>query len=332
MPLAPEAMDVLIPVRGAVPWLSLCLSSIASQTLQPASVTVVDDGIEAPDIVSNLGARFFAGRFQLLKNPGRGISAALNAAIEQSEAHWIARMDADDIAHPDRLKKQLDFLTAHSDSVLGCGTQVRFINAKGKVLGYSHLPTSWHEVFEQIHSRTSFVHSSLVVRRDDLLATPYRSSMDGAEDVDLILRLSEKGRILNLNEILLDYRIHLTQESFHMRARHTAVQELAFRLAACRQRGGQDPLETNPELAQRFVEWRLSTPGYVRARTSLTALRYMGTYLLGLDLESFARCAWVGLQSFPITPSSLRIAWRVFQKAGAALSDSPTPFESLNVS
>ena len=127
--------------------------------------------------------------------------------------------------------------------------------------------------------------------------------MDGAEDVDLVLRLSEKGKILNLNQVLLDYRIHTTQESFRMRARHTAVQELAFRLALSRRKKHHDPLEIDPELAEKFIQWRLSTPGYVRSRTFLTALRYMGTYLRGLDLKGFAHCFLVALGSLPVLPA-----------------------------
>lgn len=325
------AIEVVIPVRGAVPWLSLSLSSVAAQTLSPTCITVIDDGLDLPEEVNDLGVRLFAERFKFLRNPGRGISAAINTAIAQSKAQWIARMDADDVAYPDRLKKQLEFLTGSSDSVLGCGTQVRFINPKGKGLAYSRLPTSWHDIVEQIHSRTSFVHSTLVIRRNALLATPYRSMMDGAEDVDLILRLSETGRILNLGKAFLDYRLHTTQESYRARARHTAVQELAFRLALCRCQKGMDPIESNPDLAEKFIQWRLSTPGYVGARTFLTALRYMKTHLCGFDVKGFARCATVGLRSLPMNSSSLRIAWRVFRRAGAALLDQPTPFALLNM-
>jgi hypothetical protein len=154
--------------------------------------------------------------------------------------------------------------------------------------------------------------------------------MDGAEDVDLVLRLSERGTILNFNETLMDYRVHLTQASFHSRARQTAIQELAFRLAACREKTGQDPLDRSPDLAEKFIQWRMSTAGYVRARTSLTALRYMGMLLSGGDLLGFAQCAWLSLKSLPVTPSSVRIAWSVYQKAGAALLNTQTPFEALN--
>ena len=125
--------------------------------------------------------------------------------------------------------------------------------------------------------------------------------------MDLVLRLSEKGKILNLNQVLLDYRIHTTQESFWMRARHTAVQELALRMALARQKKHHDPLEIDPQLAEKFIQWRLSTPGYVRTRTFLTALRYMRMYLSALDLKGFAHCFFVALGSLPVLPQSIFI-------------------------
>lgn len=323
--------DVIMPVRSDVPWLQASLSSIASQSLQPSGVTVVDDGLRNPGVVADLGKRLFGNRFCFLSNSGRGISAALNTGIRHSSALWIARMDADDIAHPTRLEKQLEFLHGAPDEVLGCGTQCRFISRDGITIGRSKLPTSWETTAARILSRTCFVHPTLVLRREVLLRAPYRSSMDGAEDVDLILRLSETGRVLNLNEVLLDYRLHPAQESFRSRARHTAVQELAIRAAFSRLHGKEDPLETNPGLAERFIDWRLSTPGYVRSRTFLTALRYMNLHLSHFDFKGFARCASVSIESLPLTPSALTIAWRVGKKAGAALLDQDTPFAALNI-
>jgi glycosyltransferase involved in cell wall biosynthesis len=326
-----SSVDVILPARGPAPWLPQSLASIAAQSLKPAAVTLVDDGLEKPEEHQKHGAKLFGDRFRLLKNQGRGISAALNTGIQNSSARWIARMDADDVAHPDRFEKQVDFLATPPDEVLGCGTQVRFINAAGKFLAYSRLPASWEEIARKKNSQTCFVHSSLMLRREALPAAPYRSSMDGAEDVDLVLRLSEKGRLINLRDALLDYRIHFSQESFRMRARHTAVQELAFRLAARRRKTLPDPLEQNPDLAKKFIDWRLQTPGYIRARTVLTAMRYAGMHLSGRDFPGFLGCVGLGLKSFPLTASSLRVAWRVYRKAGAALLDSDTPFEALNV-
>lgn len=326
-----DSLDVIIPVRGHVPWLQLSLESIASQSFQPKTIMVVDDGLEHEASIVELGRHLFGVRFRLLKNTGRGISAALNTGIQQSVAYWIARMDADDVAYPDRLEQQILFLGDSADDVLGCGTQVRFINSKGRPLQQSALPISWDDISKQILLKSCFVHSSLVIRRDALPITPYRSTLDGAEDLDLILRLSEKGKILNTRQVLLDYRMHSSQESFHLRARQTAIQELVFRLAARRRKTNLDPLDNDPSLAENFIQWRLATSGYMRCRTCLTALRYMKTYLSGGDFSGFLQSAFVCLKSLPDSPAALMVAWRVFQKAGAALVDGITPFEALNL-
>ena len=325
-----NSIEVIIPARSSTPWLSSSLKSIQNQSLCPVSITVVDDGLDDAAFAKHFGKTTFGEGFRLVKNAGRGISAALNTAIQQSSAEWIARMDTDDVAHPQRLRKQLDFLKAQPDSTIGCGTQVRFINGNGAVLGRSQLPTAWPDIARQIHYTTTFVHPSLMVRRDVLLSTPYRSPMDGAEDVDLILRLAEKGKILNLDEVLLDYRVYQTQESFRARARHTAVQELAFRLSRARQKTGVDPLVGAPEIAEQFLSWRLSDPIYVQTRCFLTAARYMATYLRGNDVKGFMKLALTSLKWLPKSSSSIRLAWRVARHAGAALLDEPTPFDELN--
>jgi len=306
------------------------MQSIADQSLAPTCITLVDDGVDDARSVEKLGKDLFGERFQLLENDGHGISAALNTAIRHSSAEWIARMDADDVAHPQRLQRQLEFLKAQADGTIGCGTQVRFINADGVVLDRSRLPTAWQDIVKQIYCTTSFIHPTLVIRRDALLATPYRSQMDGAEDVDLILRLAEKNKLLNLSEALLDYRLDSTQESFRTRARQTALQELAFRLARARRKTGTDPLAVKPELAENFLRWRLSDPGYVETRYFLTGLRYMETYLRGKDLKRFTQVAVMSLKWLPTRLSSIRLGWRVARRAGAALLNQTTPFNELN--
>jgi len=306
------------------------MQSIADQSLAPRCITLINDGVDDARSVEKLGKDLFGERFQLLENDGHGISAALNTAIRQSSAEWIARMDADDVAHPQRLQRQLEFLKAQADGTIGCGTQVRFINADGVVLDRSRLPTAWQDIVKQIYCTTSFIHPTLVIRRDALLATPYRSQMDGAEDVDLILRLAEKGKLLNLGEALLDYRLDSTQESFRTRARQTALQELAFRLARGRRKTGTDPLAVKPELAENFLRWRLSDAGYVETRYFLTALRYMKTYLRGKDLKGFTQVAVISLKWLPTRLSSIRLGWRVARRAGAALLNQTTPFNELN--
>ena len=327
-----NSVDVIIPARGSTPWLELSLTSIALQSFQASDIILIDDGLAHVNSTKELGQKLFGHRFRLLKNEGQGISAALNTGIQQSGAHWIARMDADDIAHPNRSQDATGFL---------CRINLPGLSVVGPRSGLStRKEWSWgiliyrppgRKFASASPERTCFVHSSLLMKREDLLATPYRPSMDGAEDVDLILRLAERGKITNLDTRLLDYRLHPTQESFCARARHTAVQELAFRLALTRRRTNSDPLERTPGLARRFINWRLSDSEYIRSRTFLTALRYAKIYLGGLDLSGFGQTALVGLKSLPTSWSSLCLAWLIFRKAGAALLQQSTPFTELNI-
>ena len=92
-----------------------------------------------------------------------------------------------------------------------------------------------------------------------------------------------------------------------------------------------DPLDDDPTLAEQFIQWRLASAGYIRSRTFLTALRYVKTYLSGGDLSGATRAAYVCLKSLPVSIAAFTIAFRVSQKAGAALVDSITPFEVLNL-
>jgi glycosyltransferase involved in cell wall biosynthesis len=324
----PLSVEVILPARGATPWLASSLLSLATQTTPPSVITVVDDGLLDASFVGRLGTELIGNSFRLIKSSGRGISAALNTGIQQSSAQWIMRMDADDISHRHRLEKQLAFLQNAPPKVLGCGTQVRFINRNGVVIGRSHLPMTWDKMTNRILSQTCFVHPTLLLRRAILLRTPYRPSLDGAEDLDLILRLSEAGEILNLKEPLLDYRIYLNQESFATRARQTALQELAFRLALSRR--NLDPLDNDPSLSENFVQWRLSDRAYVRTRLCMTALRYIKTYLMGLTLDGVKEAALIALRNFPMDAASLHIAWLVARNSGAAMLTQLTPFPELN--
>src|SRR5438034_9014854 len=111
-------VELIIRVRATVPWLRHALESIAAQYLQPHSITVIDDAVEAPEVIHTLGTRLSSERFRLIKSSGHGISAALNTAMEASDAYLIARMDADDSADPARLSNQLDLLLAHSGPVI----------------------------------------------------------------------------------------------------------------------------------------------------------------------------------------------------------------------
>ena len=317
--LKTPVVDVLLPAIGELPWVEATLCSLSRQT-QPADiVTLIDDGVEDRKRLTRLGNRYLGPRFRVIENRGKGISSALNTGVTQSDSLWIARMDCDDVAHPERLAKQLSWLTPRADDVVACGTQVWLTDGEGRRLQRSQYPESHEAIQAQRLERSCFAHPTLLVRRDALLQVPYRSALDGAEDVDLMLRLGERWRVGNLPQTLLDYRLHVGQVAQGYRARQTALQELAFRLSEMRTAVGADVLDGSPELAEAFVNWRLTDPGYADARQALTGLRYLLSHLRGRSLRAAAGCLRQTLAARPWQRDTRRWLQRLVASAPGQL-------------
>lgn len=327
----PQSLDVIIPVRGRPVWIQDCIASLAAQARPADCVTVIDDGMDDAAGVTALGVSSLGSRFRVIANSGSGISDAINEGVRRSTCFWIARMDADDISFPARFERQLGFLKVAPADAAGCGTQAAFINEQGRVLGHTRHPTHWKTLAGCLDRRNCFVHPTLILRRSCLLNTPYRRVFDGAEDIDLLLRLSERNRLVNLPDVLLGYRIHADQVSFADRPRQTALQELAIRVHRIRGNGGEDPIHARPGLVHEFVAWRMNSPEYVNTRGLLTGLRHASMYVRGAD---FAHALSILLRTFRCTDVSRispKIIARVIMHAGAALVYEPTPFPLLNV-
>lgn len=330
MSAAANALEVLLPVRGLAPWLEDSLCSIAAQTRRPDRLTIIDDGIERPDLVAAMGERLLGNRFRMIRSAEPGISAALNTGVRQSLCTWIARMDADDLALPERLQRQLECLAAGPPLLAVCGTQVEYISARGRHMGSSHNPCHHDRILEQLSYRTCFVHPTLVFSRAALLEIPYRSAFDGAEDTDLLLRLSRSCRFVNLDERLLKYRVHGAQASFTARPRQTALQELAMRCHRARQAGQPDPVDEQPALAEQFVAWRLSDRAYTTTRMLLTALRHLRMYLRAREWRDARTAAAACAHNLHPCMRSAGIFWRIARHGPASMLNDVTPFTALN--
>lgn len=118
---AHRMISVLLPVRNGSRTLNAALESMSAQTLTPTECVVVDDGStdSTPAVLEQWKARWSALR--TLRTPGVGIGAALNLALEQARSPWLARMDADDRSHAERLERQL--AAANDDptlALIGC--------------------------------------------------------------------------------------------------------------------------------------------------------------------------------------------------------------------
>lgn len=325
------SVDVVMPLHGELSWIGECLESLASQTVAPGRIIVVDDGIENRASLLTLGQRLFSNRFVLVPNHGRGVAMAINTGVQESNAAWILRMDGDDVCHIERLQSQISFLRSGWPRFIGCGTQARVIDRRGSVLGFQHFPHDADIIAREIYKRNVFLGPTMMVRRDFLVACPFRPELNSCEDYDSALRLRQHGGLTNLPRALLDYRIHPHQQSFERRIRQTAIAEITLRAALRRIRGLTDPIDQNTALIEAFISWRLSAPGYAKLRMTLTALRYASLHFRGKDFVHASRYLLVAARAAASAMPAYHRAWSIVRHGYAGLAREPSPFSELNI-
>ena len=173
-----------------------------------------------------------------ISRPNTGYVIALNEMLARSRGEFIARMDADDIAMPNRFERQMSYLADHPACVM-IGSRVLIIDPDGSPLTLMGEALTHEEIDSALMAaRGQMVyHPSVIIRKQALLQVgPYRQEFDTAEDLDLFLRLAEIGRIANIEEPLLKYREH-TGKVGHVRAAKQAETIQLVLEAAHRRRG-----------------------------------------------------------------------------------------------
>jgi glycosyltransferase involved in cell wall biosynthesis len=232
----------LIPVRDGSRYVVAALESALAQTDPDLEVVVVDDGSSDDTAAQVEAVQHRDERVRLLRlTRGSGLVDALNFGLEQTRGAFVARLDADDLAAPDRLEKQLSFLEAHPD-VAVVGSALDLVDSSGAHVGRVDHPIDPSAVRARLLQGNVLSHSAVVIRRDCLDTTrAYRSTFVHAEDYDLWLRIAERHDLTNIAEPLTRYRIHADQVSA-INIEAQAVSALAARtVARIRHDTGREP-------------------------------------------------------------------------------------------
>jgi len=210
---------VLLPVRNGGTFLKPALESILIQTLSSFELIVVDDGsTDASAVIAESLARV-DDRVRVLHRAADGLSAALNAGLQEARGEYVARMDSDDISLPDRLQKQVAYLDAHP-ACIAVGAWIDVVDTEGRYLGRKTFAETHEKICDALMRCISpIAHPTLVARREVLLAAGgYDGRCYPSEDLDLWFRLADRGELANLGERLLLYRRH--KAAVGVRERH----------------------------------------------------------------------------------------------------------------
>lgn len=203
---------VLLPARDAARTVRAAASSILRQTWRDLALVAVDDGStdETAAILHRLAER--DPRVTVVSGPGEGIARALNRALARCDAPLVARMDADDLAHPRRLAIQLEALEA-DPALAAVGSQVKLFPRRAVRQGMARYAdwlnglTSKALVERDLFVEAPLVHPAAVLRREALERVGGWRDGPFPEDYDLWLRLAEAGGALsNVPFVLLGWR------------------------------------------------------------------------------------------------------------------------------
>ncbi len=241
-------VSVVLPVFNARDYVAEALDSLLRQSHEDFELIAVDDGSTdgSGTILDGYAARDL--RVRVEHRPHQGLVATLNAGCKLASGRYIARLDADDVALPERFERQVSFLDRHPD-VAALGTGITVVAADGRQLRTVSYPSGHSEIARRLAATTPLVHPTVMLRAQPLRdAGGYRSAFTVAQDHDLWLRLAERHRLANLSDPLVEYRLHGNQLTVkHLKA---AVMELLAANAATTQRRsqGSDPLDSVSEI------------------------------------------------------------------------------------
>jgi len=186
-------------------YLAEAVESILTQVFRDFEFIIIDDG--STDLSAEIIRSYRDQRIRLFQQGNRGLAPALNVGLRMATAKYIARMDADDISLPERLRLQYEFLEAYNECV-AVGSNAIVIDADGNDLFTSDQPGEWGVIRLDL-PRTPFYHSSTFFRREAALRCGgyYEPIRQYFEDVIFFNRISRYGELRNIGMPLIKYRL-----------------------------------------------------------------------------------------------------------------------------
>jgi glycosyltransferase involved in cell wall biosynthesis len=194
-----------MPPYNTRKYVAEAIDSILSQSIGDFELIIVDNG--STDGSYEYAMSLGDPRIRVITESARGAGMATNAGIAASRADLLAIMDSDDIAHPERLRLQTEFMSAHPEVVL-LGTRFAF-RVGSKTVSVPPQPREHDQIRQALMSgRPVICNPSTMARARAVKAVGGNYAPGPGADFDFFLRMSDVGKLYNLPTLLHYYRLH----------------------------------------------------------------------------------------------------------------------------
>ena len=189
-------------------WIKDSVNSILNQTFQEFEFLIINDGStdNTREILEIYEHQY--SKIRLINQVNMGLTASLNYGLKIAKGKWIARIDSDDVALPQRLEKQYIYAERTNSSLVGC--QAKFVSDNNHTITTYKVPNEHRKLVNNlVNQKIFFAHSSAFFKKESALKVGnYRKVMRKSQDYDLWLRISEIGKISCINYFGVLIRVH----------------------------------------------------------------------------------------------------------------------------
>lgn len=206
-------VSVIMAAYNCEQYIHEAIQSILNQTLQAFELIIVNDC--STDNTAKIISSYSDSRIIAINNSNnQGAAYSRNIAIKKAQGSYIAILDADDIALPERLKTQLLFLEKNN-AYDGVGSFVQEIDASGKNIRFVKVPITHEEIKCSTTFRCSIIHSTAFIKKEFFINNNlfYKEDFLASQDFEMWSRALFVGKFYNIPQYLVKYRISLNQIS-----------------------------------------------------------------------------------------------------------------------
>ena len=217
-----KLVSIIMPVYNSEKFIDSAIKSILKQTYKNFELIIINDG-STDKTINIIKSHLVDKRLRLYSLKRRRIVACLNFGLKRAKGDYVARMDADDVSHPTRIAKQVNFLNNNIKYDI-IGSRAKYID---EVNFFSKLvPLLGDDCKASIIFKNPFIHSSIMIKKKIIISLGGYKKYFKSEDYHLWSSFFEKYKGKNLKENLIKYRVHSNQHGSNDKTKEKDIKKI----------------------------------------------------------------------------------------------------------